>query len=197
MRAREEIMNAAEELFGEAGFDGATTREISRGSGVNQGLIYYYFGNKQALFESVLDRYFLELERRLLYALEEEGEMADRLSRVLDTYMDFLQANSAFSRIIQREASGGRHMELIYTRLAPIFERGLELIKQAYPATRKGEMSADQILLSFYAMIAGYFTFGPMMGRLLETDPMAKSNFALRKQHLKRMLEIVTEAVNG
>ncbi len=194
---KEEILKAAKKLFGEAGFDAATTREISRVSGINQGLLYYYFGNKEALFESVLDRYFEELEGELLATLSREGELTERLAGVIEAYMDFLHRNEGFSKIIQREAAGGIHMEAIHKRLSPIFERGLQMIREAYPGARRGEMAADQVLLSFYSMIAGYFTWRPMMGKLLGIDPEEKPRLELRKRHMARMLELVADAIGN
>ena len=47
---RERILAAALEIFSQAGFDGATTRELAARAGVNLGLIKYYFGTKEQLW---------------------------------------------------------------------------------------------------------------------------------------------------
>lgn len=54
--AREAILDAAEMVFAENGFHGATTRAIGERAGANAALIHYYFGSKEALFESVFAR---------------------------------------------------------------------------------------------------------------------------------------------
>ncbi|RAT97109.1 TetR/AcrR family transcriptional regulator [Brevibacillus sp. Leaf182] len=60
---RELIMNAALALFVERGFDGTTVPMISEKAGVGAGTIYRYFENKEALVNSLYQKYvgeFLE-----------------------------------------------------------------------------------------------------------------------------------------
>lgn len=54
--AAEAILDAAEMVFAENGFHGATTRAIAEAAGANAALIHYYFGSKEALFEAVIAR---------------------------------------------------------------------------------------------------------------------------------------------
>lgn len=48
--ARERIMAAAVEEFGEAGYDGATIRAIAARAGVDSALVHHHFGTKADLF---------------------------------------------------------------------------------------------------------------------------------------------------
>jgi AcrR family transcriptional regulator len=197
LNSREEILKAADVLFGELGFDAATTREIARVSGTNKALIYYHFKNKEDLFGSVLDRYYENLAKTLQKAVGDGGSLADRMARLIDAYVDFLDGNRNFSRIVQREASGGRHMDRIRGHMAPLFRMGMELTKEAYPATRSGDLAAAQLLISFYGMAVSYFTYSGLLEHLMGTDPMSGRNLRARKRHLGRMLDIVMEAAEG
>jgi AcrR family transcriptional regulator len=53
---RERILDAAEELFAEHGFDGVTVRQVTRKAAVDVALAHYYFGTKRGLFDSVFLR---------------------------------------------------------------------------------------------------------------------------------------------
>lgn len=53
---RESILNKAEMAFAEGGYAGISIRDIAERAGVNQGLIRYYFDNKQQLFDEVYRR---------------------------------------------------------------------------------------------------------------------------------------------
>lgn len=53
---RETIMDAAEQLFAEKGYYGASMRDISQQSGAALGLITHHFATKEALFRDVVDR---------------------------------------------------------------------------------------------------------------------------------------------
>jgi len=52
------ILEAAVVVFAAKGLDGATIRLVGRKAGVNSALIYYYFENKQKLFEEVIRMVF-------------------------------------------------------------------------------------------------------------------------------------------
>jgi AcrR family transcriptional regulator len=47
---RQQILEAALDIFADQGFEGATTKEIATRAGVTPGLIYFYFPNKEELF---------------------------------------------------------------------------------------------------------------------------------------------------
>jgi AcrR family transcriptional regulator len=54
--SREKLIEAAETLFSEAGFDGVSIRAIAEAAGVNIALIGYYFGGKEGLFTEAFRR---------------------------------------------------------------------------------------------------------------------------------------------
>jgi len=194
---RAEILDAADTLFGERGFDGATTREIAEACGVNKALIHYHFAGKDDLFRAVLDRYYEKLDVALQAAVLSTGDMRERLWRIVDTYLDFLGNNGSFSRMVQREAAGGRHIDRIVARMVPIFARGVDLVRQGYPASRSGDLAAPQVLVSFYGMAVTYFTYSTVLESLLGQSPLSEQSIAERKRHLRRMLDLVIDALEA
>lgn len=68
---RERILDAAEHLFAEQGFAGASLRNIVREAKVNLATVYYYFSSKQGLMEAVLTRRFEPLRQQHLALLRE------------------------------------------------------------------------------------------------------------------------------
>src|SRR4051812_18418454 len=65
---RDKIMDAAELMFGDKGFHGASLREIMIMAGVNIAAVNYYFGSKADLLRAVIQRRANEIneERRRL-----------------------------------------------------------------------------------------------------------------------------------
>jgi AcrR family transcriptional regulator len=192
---REKILEAADELFGQVGFDASTTREIAERCHVNKALIHYHFKNKEGLLASVLDRYYEKLAQTLQHALSGKENLRERMLLLVDSYVDFLSENRNFNRIVQREASGGKHMERISAHMAPLFQLGTALIEGAYPSTRSGEMSATQLLISFFGMAINYFTYNQLLQQLTGADPLSKDSLELRKRHLRMMINIQTDFI--
>ncbi len=195
MKAREKILKAADDLFGSAGFDATTTREIAERSGVNKALIHYHFKSKDALLGTLLDHYFEELSGTLTRALAGKGELRKRMLDMSDAYVDFLEQNRNFQRIVQREASGGKHMDRVRNHMVPLFEMCTKPILQEYRVTRSGELEASQLVISFYGMIISYFTYSGVLELLLGTAPMSKKNIRNRKEHIRRMIDIIFNTI--
>jgi AcrR family transcriptional regulator len=55
-RRREEIITAAAEVYADAGYHGASLREIAKRAGTSHASLLYYFPNREALLAAVLER---------------------------------------------------------------------------------------------------------------------------------------------
>src|SRR4030095_1134131 len=53
---KDKILDAAEALFMEHGFEATTLRQITAAASVNLAAVHYHFGSKEELFEAVLTR---------------------------------------------------------------------------------------------------------------------------------------------
>src|SRR5437868_15103349 len=90
-RAREAILNAAEEVFAEHGFDGARIDAIAETAGYNKSLLFQYFDDKLGLYTAVnkrADRDLTEFHARVLARCHEDETLATdalKLSSFLET----------------------------------------------------------------------------------------------------------------
>ncbi|QGG51238.1 TetR/AcrR family transcriptional regulator [Lysinibacillus pakistanensis] len=53
---RNEILDAAEELFNQKGFDGTSTNDILEKVGIARGTLYYHFKSKEDIMDALIDR---------------------------------------------------------------------------------------------------------------------------------------------
>lgn len=70
---KELILDAAESLFANSGFQATSLRDITGAAGVNLASVNYHFGSKDALLTALFERHFAPLNKRrseLLDALE-------------------------------------------------------------------------------------------------------------------------------
>jgi AcrR family transcriptional regulator len=56
MSVRDQLLEAAARLYGEAGYRGATTRRIATAAGVNEITLFRHFGSKDALIREAIAR---------------------------------------------------------------------------------------------------------------------------------------------
>lgn len=67
---RNEILDAADELFGQKGFDGTSTNDILEKVGIARGTLYYHFKSKENIMDSLIERY----HSRILSTAQEIAE---------------------------------------------------------------------------------------------------------------------------
>ena len=65
MSTKNKILDAAEQLFADKGFNGTSLREITSLADVNLAAVNYHFGSKKELIKAVMSRYMNELSPRL------------------------------------------------------------------------------------------------------------------------------------
>lgn len=68
---RERILDAAEHLFADRGFDGASIRDVTAEAGVNLAAVHYHFGSKEDLLRAVLERVVLPTNAERLRMMQE------------------------------------------------------------------------------------------------------------------------------
>ncbi len=102
---KEIILDTAERLFSENGFDGASTRAIANEAGVNMAMLNYYFGSKEGLYKAVFERKFSGFHQTLINLNEENISSWDKLHKYIDLYVERVTTQSCFQRLMQHEIS--------------------------------------------------------------------------------------------
>jgi AcrR family transcriptional regulator len=87
VRRREEILDAAAQLFAEAGYSDADVQVLADRLEVGKGTIYRYFPSKQELFLAAVDRGMDKLRE---WIDAEVAEVADPLERIVQAIHSFL-----------------------------------------------------------------------------------------------------------
>ena len=86
------IMDAAERLFAERGYAGASMRRIVTEAGVHLAAVNYHFGSKRELFGAVLERRLRPLDEQRIDALDaleaEAGDDAVGLESLLEAMIE-------------------------------------------------------------------------------------------------------------
>ncbi len=95
---KNEILDAADELFGQKGFDGTSTNDILEKVGIARGTLYYHFKSKEDIMDALIDRYSV----RLLGTAQEIA--ADKSIPVVERIMRV---------VISMKLSGGSSQEIM------------------------------------------------------------------------------------
>lgn len=110
----ERIMDAAERLFAEHGFNGTSMRRITGAAAVNVAAVNYHFGDKESLYAEVLRRRLRPINAARLARLEEAVAAAGDAPPPLETVVDIL-LRPVFE-VHRDPARGGPHIVRIIAR---------------------------------------------------------------------------------
>jgi AcrR family transcriptional regulator len=97
------ILDAAEQLFAEVGYDAATTNEIAARAQASIGSLYQFFPNKAAILHAVAERYhagMLAAYDALLASDSESVPLEELVERLIEAMIAFGGTHIGFSRII-------------------------------------------------------------------------------------------------
>src|SRR5262245_30899064 len=191
-RSRELILDAAERLFAEQGYEATSLSDVGRDAGVSRATPGYFFGSKAELLGAVLERCFEEVRQ----AVREGRERALRsgqtpeiiLAGAVSDYFDFIAARPNFVRLIQREALSGRAtLEHVPVGLATGQEM-LSALTQELALPASDHLEVAQMLSSLIALTWFPFVQGDVLGRVVGLDPKTPDYLALRKRHVTELL---------
>ena len=106
-RRQRQVLQAAVEEFCERGFDGATWRSIANRASVSQGLIKFYFDDKQGLWQAALQFAHDELVDGLPESPVQEGQVLsrDRVEQWIRAYVEHSAKKPGYSRMMIRETN--------------------------------------------------------------------------------------------
>ena len=110
---KDHILDVAERVFSDHGFDGASTRMISGEAGVNMAMLNYYFGSKEGLFLAIFERKISSFQELLQNIGSDESMSSwDKLAKCIDNYVERIIVNNCFQKLINRELAMNKRWDL-------------------------------------------------------------------------------------
>ncbi len=123
---KDRILGAAEVLFAQRGFDGASLRQLTAAAGVNLAAVNYHFGSKEKLVEQVFRRRLDALNTRRMDALGQIEGCADT------TIEDVLAAYIRPALELSHDDSGALFMRVLARAFAEHDDRLRQFLSENY-----------------------------------------------------------------
>ncbi len=143
---RAAIIEAAEQVFSDKGFAGASMSAIARQAEVTKSLIHYHFNSKEALWQEIKETRFREYATEQGDVLAAGGCARDFISRAMSSYFAFLQANPHLLRLMwwtQAENGQTEHPEhdlKVSQTMRSLVEGGIHHVRELQA---RGELRSD------------------------------------------------------
>ncbi len=163
------ILRAAEDIFASVGYAGARLDDVADKVGIKRASMAYYFRDKTALYEAVLDDLFSDLVSRYDAALKGPGPATDRMLRCIDVWAERVEARPSLLRISLWEIARATELEPVplASRVRPIVEILSEGVRAGQ---REGTIRADVDPVGFVMSVAGTTAFINLRSALLSSQ---------------------------
>ncbi len=178
----QEILLAAEKLFAEKGFKGATTSLIAAGAGVTHAMLHYYFRTKEQIFLKVCDSYMEEIRSELRPIMEPAVYDVKLIKTVTEICFDFFSSHSGQMSLFLEVAK--ERPELLEEYVAELgrYMGGAITAHQerTEAAVREGkinDISFSDLLLDIVSVCASPFFFEPVVDNIMKMDAARKKEF--------------------
>jgi AcrR family transcriptional regulator len=124
-----EILQVAEQLFAEDGFDGTSIRDIAKKANVNIAMISYYFGSKEKMLEAMVVNRISDMHLQLESLYNENIPPMAKIDKLVELYISRINKNRCIYQII--------HFELSTKKREINFEKFTEMKKENLKSLEK------------------------------------------------------------
>lgn len=157
-RTREEILEAAAELFARHGFDGVSMRDLAEASEASQPLLHFHFGRKRDLYEAVQDHLQKEYSGAVADALDDDTSGLEFFLKGLSSRIQYTVDHPERARMMLWEQLEGQEVE------APSAKRLRETVLQRVEQAKNEDLIRENVRVPMLAaIIAGAVQFWPLV----------------------------------
>lgn len=172
------ILEVAETLFAEKGFDGTSIRTIAKAAKINIAMISYYFGSKERLLESLIMYRTSDLKNQLDNLLQEDLEPLDKINKLIELYINRINSNRGIYRILHFEFTSKKR------------EKNL----QSFSELKKGNLKSLESIIE-EGQKKGIFRKDIIIPLITPTILGTFFHFHMNKPFFENLLNLKTEAL--
>lgn len=190
-----QILEVAETLFAENGFDGTSIRDISKEAKINIAMVSYYFGSKERLLEALVLQKTAGLKLQLENLLAENLEPIAKVNKLVAFYVDRIDRSRGIYRILHFELSSKKNILNLqsFSDIKKMNLKSLEIIIKE--GQSKGVFRNDVIIPLITPTILGtYFHFymnKPFFEELLNLKTEASFNHYIKNDLTKHIQQTI------
>ena len=148
------IINQAETLFAEMGYEGTTMSEIANASELALATVYQCFHNKEDIFLTLVEK---KIEEFLTFIQEDVNlgnDASEKISRIINSQVEYFERNKKFFKIL-------------------IFMNQLKIFSWTNEQGAKGRI--ERRFMDYLTFVADIITEGKKEGTFGDFDPMDMS----------------------
>ncbi|MEO6173661.1 MAG: TetR family transcriptional regulator [Flavobacterium circumlabens] len=171
-----QILEVAEKLFSDKGFEGTSIRDISKHAKINIAMVSYYFGSKERLLEALIIYKTSDLKLQLENLLQENLEPIEKINKLIEIYINRISCNKGIFRVL--------HFELN--------SKNREKSMAAFTELKKGNLKSVESIIT-QGQLKGVFRKDVIIPLITPTIIGTFFHFHMNKPFFEELLNLNTE----
>lgn len=183
------ILSAAEKVFAEAGFGGATMQLIADMAGLPKANLHYYFATKEELYRRVVQEIF-EIWLHAADCFDNAPDPATGIGAYIDAKMDISRRHPHGSKVWASEVMHGAPViqDYLETTLRDWTEGRAKVIRRWIDAGLMDPVDPRHLLYMLWATTQHYADFGHQIETLNGGRPLSEAQWRSAKQSVKAII---------
>jgi len=183
------ILSAAEKVFAEAGFGGATMQLIADVAGLPKANLHYYFTTKEELYRRVVQDIF-EIWLRAADSFDNAPDPASGIGAYIDAKMEISRSHPNGSKVWASEVMHGAPVIQDYLEgtLRAWTDGRIAAIQGWIDAGKMAPIDPRHLLYMLWATTQHYADFGHQVETLNNGQPLSEADWQLAKDNIKTII---------
>ena len=183
------ILQAAEKVFAELGFGGATMQLIADVAGLPKANVHYYFSTKESLYRQVVSNIF-DVWLPAADSFEEAAGPADGIGAYIDAKMEISRTHPAGSKVWASEVMHGAPIiqDYLETTLVEWTNSRVTAINAWIEAGLMDPIDPRHLLYMIWSTTQHYADFGHQIQTLNNSAPLSEDQWEAAKISVKQII---------
>ena len=183
------ILEAAEKVFAEAGFGGATMQLIADLAGLPKANLHYYFPTKEALYREVVQNIF-QVWLQAADIFDEAAGPAEGIGAYVDAKMEISRRHPAGSKVWASEVMHRAPViqDYLETTLVEWTEGRMAVIRRWIDEGQMDDINPRHLLYMLWATTQHYADFGHQIETLNDGAPLTDAQWKAAKASVKSII---------
>ncbi len=183
------ILQAAEKVFAEAGYGGATMQLIADMAGLPKANLHYYFPTKEALYRRVVQNIF-EIWLHAAGSMDRADGPVEGIGAYIDAKMEISRRHPDGSKVWASEVMHGAPViqDYLETTLRDWTMGRAALIQRWIDEGKMARVNPEHLLYMLWATTQHYADFGHQIETLNKGRPLSDADWQAAKDSVKTMI---------
>jgi TetR/AcrR family transcriptional regulator len=183
------ILEAAEQVFARAGFQGATMAEIALKAGLPKSNLHYYFGTKAEVYRAVL-AHILRLWLAETDRITPAADPREALAHYVEAKMRLTAARPDASRVFANELLHGAPQigDFLRRELRALVADKAAVIEGWIAAGKMAPVDATHLFFSLWALTQTYADFETQVAAVLGRPALVPADYRRATEHVLNLV---------